>query len=326
MRRGATCTALLLAVAPAQAIDHYVSPTGTAAWSVSTESRAPCSLDTANAQVQAGDTVLLLPGRYSAGIAPAGSGRSEAEPIAYRAMGPVLRSPGNIARRNLCYANGAAGISLASMQVSRPEGNFLYANTLFRNGYDAEVDSFWRGGLSFGNWGNGPMPGNVVVNNILQGNWNGAAITGYGEAGPQRIGENWTEEGAPGFVDDRLPEDPQDADLPDLRLQTGSPCIDRGVFLTRVTGDAGSGLRLPVEDAGYFFDGWGIAGETGDLIQLEGQEATARITAVDYQGKIITVETPLTWQSGQGVSVPYRGTAPDLGALEHEDAARPAPE
>ncbi|MFA6107737.1 MAG: right-handed parallel beta-helix repeat-containing protein [Candidatus Latescibacterota bacterium] len=511
--RVACAAALLLVAMPAGAGDHYVSPSGVATWSASADSRTPCSLDTANVRAQAGDTVLLQTGTYTTGIEPAGSGRAEAEPIAYRAVGPVvvagtryaihldgvsyvsvegvdfrdceqflvirtghhnrishcrfegrrgesqwmgswvhessthnriqscvfarfgwvsggddkgvlldigyddsttdasdgnvvedcafhggghhllqvcgrrnvvrrsylhnedwmpcgrtggrcgnrgamtigpmagqnlfegnrfafagtppddngadglvLRSPGNIVRRNLCYANGAAGIALASMQVSRPEGNYVYANTLYRNGYDAEVDSFWRGGISFGNWGHGPMPGNVVINNVLHGNWSGAAITGYGEAGPQQIRDNWTEGDAPGFADDRLPEDPADASRPDLRLIAGSPCIDRGVFLTRVSGTAGEGTVLKVEDAGFFYDGWGIPGEEGDLIQLEDQTTTTRIIRVDYEESVIALATPLAWRPGQGVSLAYRGAAPDLGALEYEGLPEPMPD
>ncbi|MFH1571362.1 MAG: hypothetical protein ABIL09_25455, partial [Gemmatimonadota bacterium] len=159
---------------------------------------------------------------------------------------------------------------------------------------------------------------NVVANNILHGNWQGAAVTGYGEAGPQQIGRNWMEEGPPGFVEEDLPADPADASRPDLSLSATSPCIDRGAFLTRVTSAAGAGTAFTVADAGFFYDGWGIPGEAGDLIQLEGQVATARIARVDYETRTIALESPLEWRPGQGLSLRYAGSAPDLGAVERD--------
>jgi hypothetical protein len=89
--------------------------------------------------------------------------------------------------------------------------------------------------------------------------------------------------------------------------------IDAGTWLTATT-SAGSGMQIQVGDARYFIDGWGII--EGDLIQLQDQTQTARIRHVDYKGNILTVNTPLTWVSGQGVSLTYTGSAPDIGAYE----------
>jgi hypothetical protein len=101
----------------------------------------------------------------------------------------------------------------------------------------------------------------------------------------------------------------------DFKLQTSSPCINAGAFLTQTTG-AGSGTTVPVEDAGYFLDGWGLI--QGDLIQLEGQDQTARIIGVDYEDNIITVDQALpAWSEGTGVSLPYEGSAPDIGVHEY---------
>ena len=54
----------------------------------------------------------------------------------------------------------------------------------------------------------------------------------------------------------------------------------------------------------------------GDRIQLQGQSQTAGITSVDYSTNQLTVDTPLTWTAGLGVSLPYSGSAPDVGAFE----------
>jgi len=103
------------------------------------------------------------------------------------------------------------------------------------------------------------------------------------------------------------------AEQRDFRLRHDSPLIDRGAFLTRTTG-AGQGSTLPVEDAMYFSGGWGIV--QGDMIQLEGGRQTARIVKIDYDKHALTLDRPLQWRKGQGISLPYNGTAPDIGAFE----------
>ena len=120
-------------------------------------------------------------------------------------------------------------------------------------------------------------------------------------------------------VDPRFVDDGQR----DLRLEAGSPMIDQGAFLTK-TISSGSGTKIAVEDARYFMDGWGIG--DGDLIQLEGGADTARIVHVDYEKNLLTVDKPLRWTKGQGVSLPYSGSAPDIGAYESTGLpARPHP-
>jgi len=235
------------------------------------------------------------------------------------ANGLVVRSPDNIVRRNMSYANGAGGIAFASMTVSNPTDNHIYFNTVYHNGYNDLIDHFWQGGITFGNWGNGTMPGNIIVNNIMHGNRNGKSTGGYGDAGPQTIENNWMDEGDPGFVDETIPAATSDASLPDFRLKAESPCIDRGVFLTVVTSESGSGTVFTVGNAGFFYDGWGIPGETGDTIQLEGQAVTATITSVDFGTDTIIVDNPLSWTKGQGMSLAYTGAAPDLGAFEFRE-------
>jgi hypothetical protein len=123
-------------------------------------------------------------------------------------------------------------------------------------------------------------------------------------------------EAEPGFVD---------AAGHDYHLAAGSPLIDTGTFLTQ-TAAGGSGTSLRVADAGYFRDGVGLPAEPGDLIQLEGQTATARITAVDYATNTLTLDRALTWTAGQGVSLAYQGAAPDVGAYEYTAAGNQPPD
>jgi len=232
------------------------------------------------------------------------------------ANGLVVRCPKNIVRFNMSYANMASGIGMHSMTVSIPTDNCIYNNTLYHNGIGEEIDEPWRCGIAFGNWGNGPLPGNIVVNNIMYDNFKNKAVGGYGDAGPQDIHDNWLEQGDPGFMNDTIPEDTSDASLPDFRLKPDSPCIDKGVFLTTIVCESGSGTMFAVENAGFFFDGWNIPGERGDLIQLEGRKDTARILDIDYGKNLITVDRELTWEKGRSLSLAYYGSSPDLGACE----------
>ena len=107
----------------------------------------------------------------------------------------------------------------------------------------------------------------------------------------------------------------------DFHLQSGSPNIDNGVFLTQ-TSQAGSGQTITVQDASYFIDGFGVI--AGDVIQLEGQTQTARITNIT--GNTITLDTALSWSNGLGVSLAYVGSKPDIGAYEYDGSSLRAAE
>jgi hypothetical protein len=115
-----------------------------------------------------------------------------------------------------------------------------------------------------------------------------------------------------------------DVEARDFRLRPKSPMIDAALPLTVAVGAGQNSVDLVVEDAGYFYDGFGIAGEQGDVIQLSGSQATARILKIDYAAHAITLDEPLTWEHGQGVSLAYTGAAPDIGAFERDAPQEPA--
>ncbi|GEM_PF-5092019 len=102
----------------------------------------------------------------------------------------------------------------------------------------------------------------------------------------------------------------------DFHLQSTSPMINAGTFLTKTSG-AGSGTTINIEDARYFYDGFGIGGEQGDSIQLDGQTTTARIVDINYATNTLTLDRSLTWNNGQGISLAYSGSKPDIGAYEY---------
>ncbi|MBL3527184.1 MAG: cadherin-like domain-containing protein, partial [gamma proteobacterium endosymbiont of Lamellibrachia anaximandri] len=95
--------------------------------------------------------------------------------------------------------------------------------------------------------------------------------------------------------------------------------------LTTTVG-SGSGTTLVVDDAGYFYDGFGIDGEAGDEIQLQGSSETARIVEINYASHTITLDHALSWNAGQGVALKYNGSAPDMGAFEHVGNTDPDPQ
>jgi parallel beta-helix repeat protein len=101
----------------------------------------------------------------------------------------------------------------------------------------------------------------------------------------------------------------------DLTLQSGSPAIDAGDFLARTTA-SGSGTVIPVGDARYFHDGYGISGVSGDTIRVGSNMVT--VIDVNYSTNTITVNRRISWNSGDGVSYSYSGSKPDIGAYEYE--------
>jgi hypothetical protein len=202
--------------------------------------------------------------------------------------------------------------------------------------------------LVFDNWaGNSaaiPITGVVIKNNIFYKNSNGDIFFYYTNESSQTVLGNYysfmhaSNSGGrytpsipaqnikssldPGFVDITRTASPWDKNPYDFHLLSTSPAIDAGVFLTTTT-SSGSGTEIQVADAGYFIDGYGIV--EGDVIQLQGQTAKARIVSIDYATNTMTIDTPLSWTSGLGVSLPYEGAAPDIGAYEYINASIPPP-
>lgn len=104
-------------------------------------------------------------------------------------------------------------------------------------------------------------------------------------------------------------------------LREDSPLLDAGTPLTQAVGQ-GSGKVITVENAGYFYDGFGIYGEVGDTIAVGSQQQLARVLQVDRKNNTLTLDTAVTWQDGDPVSLPWSGSAPDIGAYEHGNQGR----
>ncbi len=100
----------------------------------------------------------------------------------------------------------------------------------------------------------------------------------------------------------------------DFTPLAGSPAINGGVALATATA-AGSGTTIPVSDPYVFYDGFGIPGEVGDLIQV-GLAQTARIVSINRGAQTLLVDVPLTWALNDPINYPFGGIAPDMGAIQ----------
>jgi len=96
--------------------------------------------------------------------------------------------------------------------------------------------------------------------------------------------------------------------------------VDAGTWLTTITTATGSGTTFSVDNPYFFFDGYGHATETGDVIKTENGQ-TATITSVNHGTGQIIVSSSIGWIQNEGLALDYSGTAPDIGAEEYGGAS-----
>ncbi len=234
-----------------------------------------------------------------------GSGRD------YRYNGIQYAGQNGIVRRNVFYSNqgGAMNFQVYPDEALYNNGNHVFNNTFYENRCY---------GLSASTAFDRRYFGNLVKNNLFYKNTDcaGHAVqTSIGNGAAVKMQGNAIVTESPRFVDEARK---------DLRLAAGSPMIDAGTFVTRAVG-AGTGEVVRVEDAGYFYDGFGIPGETGDIIQLEGGSSTARVVRIDYANRTLTLDRSITWAHGQQLHLRYSGAGPDMGAYEFSSGTSVSP-
>jgi hypothetical protein len=213
-----------------------------------------------------------------------------------------------IVRRNVFRTSDGGGVNY---QWYTDESVYVYGNRMYNNTFYAN-----RCYAIIGDSGT-HYSDQRVKNNLLYKNTDcagGGGQTRIPDTSVVILTNNAIETTAPGFVNEAAF---------DLHLAGGSRMIDAGAPLT-ATAAAGSGTSLRVQDASYFFDGFGIPGQGGDVIQL-GAGQTAQVVAVDYGTNTLTLNQALTWSSGQGVSLQYAGNAMDMGAFEYGGTTTTAP-
>ena len=209
---------------------------------------------------------------------------------------------------NVFYQNECGGISLRNEIADQYLDNIFKNNILYDNsscGGTGDGQVLYRTGVA----------GNMFTHNNILAQTPGDDVIDNEHGSDQSL--SYFESNYSTLFMDNLEVNPlfENAAAFNFNLTDSSPMIDAGDFLTQ-TSSSGSGTVLTVDDAGYFYDGFGIEGQTGDVIQIEGQTTTATITAIDYDNNILALDRSLTWSSGDGVNLIYNGNAPDMGVYE----------
>jgi len=279
---------------------------------------------------------------------PPNEKKSEYNVIQNNWFGPTpssgIQYAGNrmIVRRNL-YVDCGAGMNFANYGGTDPgddpeawwdEENRFYHNVMYA----------CRSGISCGTYQRlVPLGGlygdNVAVNNIIAGGSNAGQVSFSSHALPTHLlffhnniirsspgqdvfywvgGEPYytlaeMEAVFPSNYADNMEAAPQFVNPAgeDFHLQPGSPMIDAGGPLTHALGN-GRGYTVPVADALYFTDGYGVIAP--DVLRIGGQRAT--VVTVDYANNNVTVDREVSWTPGMPVCLDFNGSAPDLGAFE----------
>jgi hypothetical protein len=299
------------------------------------------------------------------------AGHSAVNPANNGSQGLSLASGNNIVRYNAFYNNAGAGLYFKNNTDSAY--NHVYNNTFYANGsynglqwpanplilagmqfISTTVNNSIKNNLFYGNTSDLSCGGNSCngVTNVLVNNWCSHSIDGcpsaYRGIDPQFVDPDITDydsqhlfSGVTGYAA---------TPLPDLTLQSTSPAINSGTYLTQVndadgcTAASEDCTSLVVDDATYFQDGsWGsdltrTAGTMlGDEICISASSTVAdltrckQISAVNVDGVTITLATEMSWANNEyvwlykksdGVQVLY-GDATDMGAHEYESSDTP---
>ena len=236
--------------------------------------------------------------------------------VMFNMSGDTAQSSYNTLYNNVIYGNGIAWTNGRGDGVYVDTNN-IYSNTLIRSfpaGINvASVDP--------------RRTNNYIVNNII---WNNAPTNIAPDVyQAQVVRTNWNQDFT--ALGDPLFESTNGygwvynpANLPDFRLKTNSPCIDRGTWLAFTVGSSNSSTKLKVDNALYFSDGNLVV--QGDTIQLQGSTNTAVVITNDLVLNTLTISPALSWTNGQGVALAYGGSAPDMGAFESGVFGSPAPD
>jgi hypothetical protein len=251
--------------------------------------------------------------------------------FAYTFSGIRQNARHNRIYNNLIYKSGRSAVDLNQKDGSVNSQNTFVNNVLYHNRVGGPSEKFWPAGnyyitvetfhaLANNKWPSFPN-GNHFHNNLIlhadsagdhpdedplvfydQDNW-GRSLA-------------WVQDRYPAYVSNNISRNPLfvDAERDDFRLRAGSPAIDAGAHLARTTAAGTGTTTVPVGDAYFFSDGFGLV--DGDAIQI-GSNAPVRVTAVDYDAKTLAVSAPVSFVSGEYVDLPYAGSAPDIGAFEH---------
>lgn len=105
-----------------------------------------------------------------------------------------------------------------------------------------------------------------------------------------------------------------DPSAKNFNLQETSPAVNAGAFLTTTTAAGSSTNVIPVEDAYFFTDGFGLV--EGDYVRV-GSNSAVKIMNLSYENNELHLNAKIDFSEGDSVSLDYLGSAPDIGAYEN---------
>jgi hypothetical protein len=101
----------------------------------------------------------------------------------------------------------------------------------------------------------------------------------------------------------------------DFRPKSTSPLQDVVRGFT-VTTDSGTGTTITVADSYWFHDGYGLTRGSAVFV---GNDNNLYVTGVNRAASTITVNSSITWVSGESVGRAYKGSGSDAGPYEFGD-------
>jgi hypothetical protein len=265
-----------------------------------------------------------------------------------------MASAETIFRKNVLIENERTGVLINGWgDAPKPYGNRLYNNTFVNNG--TVTGNGQTSAVFITQWGQTPVDisDNVLKNNIFyktdgqnhqllvdlypSENYGPQYYQSYMVAGNtiSRVptmdissldGEQsvlYYQSRYPWFVESNRDADPRFANAAagDYRLTSSSACVDAGVTLT-TTASTGSGTKVPVADASYFTDGYGLV--SGDQVKI-GSNPAVLVLTVDVAKNTLTLAQAISWARGDSVNLAgFTGNGPDIGAFEF-GASTPPP-
>jgi len=246
--------------------------------------------------------------------------------------GPLAPDVENIrVYNNTIYQMGGDGWSAWAYATCSTAGSFVFANNLVAESrmspgtlsgvlhggalIDADIVFAVSGGTGLIDVGRGLTAGTVVKGNLFAPHGGGPAYVML-LGGDGRVPLSTAAAKYPQFFTGNIEQSPnfigaQFKTVADFQLRPNSPGLASGVALTTAT-SSGTSDHLPVQDSLYFTDGNGLV--PGDTIQLAGTNQRAGILSIDRANNVLILTQAVTFKAGQGISLPYNGAAPDIGA------------
>ncbi len=239
--------------------------------------------------------------------------------------GEAENNYGNRIYHNVFYNNKLGAIDISGSTASgfsdqKLKNNILYQNEFIQNDFRWDWYAILDGQpvqILTGRIGDVVFDNNNIFSNTVDEIYTiayGSRTSNSNEAGQSL---SWWQSNRPNFVKNSLQIDPLFIDVSqfDFHLQANSPMIDAGGFLTQATNSGTNSTVLQVDDAKWFSNGNDIV--EADRVQFENQTESALIVSINYNSNEITLNTALSWNSGQKISLAYAGIAPDIGAYEY---------